>query len=201
MVWMNKDLVDKKKESNSPVWCSDCIQKAGHDPDTHLAPVNWKQFCDIKDKARKVGPDEWDVPGITPPDLEGAIMEHAARIGEDMLQHLEQVIPALCVAYMSKLKVYDNPMDLGIACSVAAFIERSLLDRKERTGDGFEGFSDDQKMRVFLFLYGLRDAVEAFAEKHGKDELAMEDALSMEEFGEGMEYWLKNMRERHERRQ
>ena len=199
MIWLNNDLIEKKKKSKSPCWCMDCIKKLGNDSDVKIKALNWDEFCDVKKKAKKIGDDIWDIDlPVKWENLEEGFFQHAESINSEMLKHLESCLPTLCTAYMSKLKVYDDPADLGIACSLAAYVEKVLLDRREKLGSGFEGYTDEQKTRIFLFILGVRDAVDSFIEKSKGDDLGkLASKFNMNDFTEGLSYWHGHLKERH----
>ena len=200
MVWLNKDLMEKKKESQSPCWCLDCIKKAGSDPNVRIKAINWEELCDIQKKGKKIGENLWDIGGSDDEqwkELEAKFFEHSEKINTQMLKHLENVLPALCCAYMAKLKIYDNIVDLGVACSLAAYVENILLNRKKKHGNAFKGYTTEQKTRIFMFIFGVRDAVDVTIEKHGTDPDQVEKAFCIADFTKGFDYWAKNLRERH----
>jgi hypothetical protein len=209
MIWLNRDLVKKKNETKSPCWCIPCVKKMGNDPDIKIKALKWDEFCKIKDKATKIGDDLWDVDVDDLSDekrgemLEEFFFKHAEAINSEMLKNLEGILPAMCSAYMSKLKVYDDVADLGIACSLAAYVEKILLDKRDKQGSGFEGYTSEQKTRILLFVIGVRDAVDAFIEENGNDPHKMASLLDIVQFGnftKGIEYWTSHMKKRHNHR-
>jgi hypothetical protein len=210
MVWVSQNLNDKIKESDCPIWCTHCIEAAGERGDTTIRPVSYEELLEAK-KEEKAETEKgmWGVPfPLVNPQAESEYFEVAKSANEQLRKKLDKSLPAMCTAYMSRLKVFHSTLDLSIACTVASFVEMFLVERRERLGEGnvFEGYNRDQEVTIMAFIFGVKEAVRLWHKKNPNktadnydpdSETFDPSGLSAEDMAAwegGMKYWSEELR-------
>jgi hypothetical protein len=210
MVWISQSLNDKRKESGCPIWCTQCIETAGEKGDT-VKSVSYEELLQAKkaeDNQKGTEEGMWGVPlPLVDREAEEEYFETAREANENLRKKLDKSLPAMCTAYMSRLKVFHSTLDLSIACTVASFVEMFLVERRERLGKGkvFEGYSRDQEVTIMAFVFGVKEAVRLWHKKNpdrkpehydpdsetfDPNGLSAEDMRSWES---GMKYWSEEL--------
>jgi hypothetical protein len=208
MVWMSQDLDDKRKESDCPLWCTHCIEAASKQENTKIQPVTYDGLLEAKKHEGETEEGMWGVPlPLVNSEAEEEYFEVAREANERLREKLDKSLPAMCTAYMSRLKVFHSTLDLSIACTVASFVEMFLVERRERLGKGkiFDGYSRDQEVTIMAFVFGVKEAVRLWHKKNPNRKPEHYDPDSetfdpsglspedMESWESGMKYWSEEL--------
>jgi len=204
MVWLSQDLNDKIKESGCPIWCIHCIKTAEESGSASVQPVSYEELLEAKKEEVETEKGMWGVPfPLVNPKAEEEYFEVAQLANEQLREKLDKSLPAMCTAYMSRLKIFHSTLDLSIACTMASFVEMFLVERRDRLGKGkvFEGYNRDQEVTIMAFVFGVKEAVRIWHKKnpnrtpeHYDPESETFDpsglsAEDMKAWEDGMKYW------------
>jgi len=201
MVWINQIIVDEKNRTNYSIWCNKCIAEAPKNGD-FVTPITYEQLKEIEEKGIGIQNQPWSEFAHLEFDNEAEYFQNAKKTNDDMMRYLEAQLPAMCMAFMSKVKVFEETsVDLSVGCAIAAFVERLLLDRRERLGweHVFDGFDKNQKTCIMGFVFGVRQAVKMWREKHPEiknpEDLKMLECSEeeMQLWKEGLKHWADNL--------